>query len=704
MNSKKSIASPLLLFFCLVCGLPGIAKGIPPEFLPNFRETVWLQTGRDFFVPGETVEFSAFVLEKDTYHLSELSRFLRVELVNQKGEVLSRRNLERNVNGFSGKIILDPSLTSGWYFIRAYTNWMRNFPVAEFTLHRIKVINPVQNPEILAPSNELNPDKPVPDGIRMSVHKDGRSVNVEVTGLDAGITRDIQLLVHRTYSWYWFRSESLRGSTARFEVPADSLPPGIIQFSLLDNCRSVLARKLWSDNNPNINNVRVEMSSDTLGLRTSREIRFNVDQLDFSTGTPPLVAFISMNSLLNRTDSSLPGLPGWSASSDIPADSAEFASWLENHSYPDACALGFFPRGATFPADPASLNQPPLSQPGFVHFPETRYGVLSGVVVDSMTKKGVPSVGIGINIMNNNTFLSTSTDSSGVFSFALREGNGSLDYILSFLYDPDTSWMIRPSGTWDERPFVPDPVPFNVTPAELELSRKLNTNLQVNQVFFDTLQVRTPSTTYHQKAEMFFYPPERTILTDRYIELASVQEVIYEVVPDVRVIRRAGKAFITVSDFKPYSQGFKTLVLLDGIPLADQHELLDLPPNRVKMIQVKNKLFIHGDYLFSGIVNLVSRNEDFAGLKLPAQSMTGSFVLPMHDDHKNISGKTPGSPFLPVLDPVLFSGDLNPQAKRALQFQTGDLPGNYRIRIFGFDRSGSWCYGYRDFVVDPPIL
>ena len=55
-----------------------------------------------------------------------MSRYLYVELINRKNRVYQRKKIRKDENIFRGYIALDEKLEEGDYYLRAYTNFMRN--------------------------------------------------------------------------------------------------------------------------------------------------------------------------------------------------------------------------------------------------------------------------------------------------------------------------------------------------------------------------------------------------------------------------------------------------------------------------------------------------------------------------------------------------------------------------------------------------
>lgn len=190
------------------------------------------------------------------------------------------------------------------------------------------------------------------------------------------------------------------------------------------------------------------------------------------------------------------------------------------------------------------------------------------------------------------------------------------------------SWIIQTDHEYDHR--TPDirKEAFCLSTRELDYVRERSIDIRLNAIFG-----LSPTTTPNPDQEIvpvrkiFFDPPNRVVSIDDYIRLSNIREVIFEVVPDVYV-KREGENFIlkVYRDF-PFAKPFETLVLVDGVVLTRHNELLELPPDRISSIEVKDKLYIHGNSVFSGIVNFISANRDFAGLDLPEKSILSSMDL-----------------------------------------------------------------------------
>ncbi len=681
----RNISWMLLLGWGLTS--PVIARSPQNLNKGTFRETVWLQTTGHLFISGDRLNFKAVLLEKDTYKPSVLSKNIRIELLDSTGAGVFKQNYALANSRVSYSFSLNPELKSGWYYLRAYTNWMRNFPDSEFTVVAIKIVNPSEK-RFYTESPALTDHQPlttVPSGMMISAA--GNNLVVEMDNPAANTSKYLRLLVHRSYSWYWYDSLPNTGNPLKFSVPANSIPEGIVQFSVLSDNNTVLAGRLWSGYNLDNHRIEITSATENIKIRSTHQVEFELPQQIAATGST-LFSMVSLTEPGNHDEDFMPGLPGWDAGGKIPCEKKEFEKWLSRNRYPDETVQAFFK----------------TDQPEILFMPETRTGILSGRVTDKKTGKGVPSAGVSATILNDNSFQAVHTNPNGVFSFSFPGGVNSGDYILSFIAQPDSFWEIGLNPEFDNRAFKPVERLFSLSPEEIKYAGNLSVNMQLNQVYDQSEGMKEVKSDSLPWKKSFFYPPEWTINTADYIELANVLEVVYEVVPDVQVRRKGNDAHLSVYNKNISADNYETLILLDGMPITSHKQLLDLPPARIKTIEVKNQLYLHGNYIFSAVVNFISLNGDFAGLPLPVKSVSGSMNLPVNAEADEQRISAPASPDIPILTPVIIWNTGTPSSVNKLEIPVNDLYGTFKVMIYGLDQNGQWFYGTHSYQVKPPTL
>ena len=90
------------------------------------QEKAYLHLDRPVYATGETIWFSAFVVDAARHQLDSLNQVLHVELLSPQRQVVARRVLRLKGGRTSGDLDIADSLVAGTYVLRAYTNWMRN--------------------------------------------------------------------------------------------------------------------------------------------------------------------------------------------------------------------------------------------------------------------------------------------------------------------------------------------------------------------------------------------------------------------------------------------------------------------------------------------------------------------------------------------------------------------------------------------------
>lgn len=106
------------------------------------REIAYAHLNKSTYIKGESLGFTAYVLDKTDKQLSTLTTNLYC-VISDKNEKIIKKKLVRVENGISsGLFIIDSLFTSGVYKFKAYTNWMQNFNEKNFFVQTIRIIDP----------------------------------------------------------------------------------------------------------------------------------------------------------------------------------------------------------------------------------------------------------------------------------------------------------------------------------------------------------------------------------------------------------------------------------------------------------------------------------------------------------------------------------------------------------------------------------
>ena len=114
-----------------------IRQALEQSSQSRVQEKVYIHTDNQCYFVGDTLWYKAYVVRADNLMPTDMSRILYVELLSPDGLLVERQNIVINTNGFTcGQFVLEDSLYSGYYEIRAYTRWMLNFNVRH---HRYRI-------------------------------------------------------------------------------------------------------------------------------------------------------------------------------------------------------------------------------------------------------------------------------------------------------------------------------------------------------------------------------------------------------------------------------------------------------------------------------------------------------------------------------------------------------------------------------------
>ena len=104
------------------------------------QEKVYLHTDKFYYFAGDTIWIKGYLMNAVSHLSSQGSQFIYIELNNRKDKIIERFKFKINETGFNGAIPLPNDIAEGDYYIRAYTQWMRNTGEEYFFSKNLKII------------------------------------------------------------------------------------------------------------------------------------------------------------------------------------------------------------------------------------------------------------------------------------------------------------------------------------------------------------------------------------------------------------------------------------------------------------------------------------------------------------------------------------------------------------------------------------
>ncbi len=109
--------------------------------LHNFQEKIFVHTDKAFYLAGETMWFKIYDADEYFNKPCTLSSISYIELINNANHPVLQAAINMENGTGSGSVIIPPSLPSGHYLLRSYTNWMKNFDPGFYFQQPVSVIN-----------------------------------------------------------------------------------------------------------------------------------------------------------------------------------------------------------------------------------------------------------------------------------------------------------------------------------------------------------------------------------------------------------------------------------------------------------------------------------------------------------------------------------------------------------------------------------
>lgn len=156
-----------------------------------YIEQVYVHTDKPYYYPGETIWFKGYMNYATPAWRDSLSSTVYVELIDRKRNIVMNKILPITNGSFYNQFSLPDSLNTGNYYLRAYTNFNRNFGDLNLYTRTIPVL---RKQERIRPASTSTPSSAQSDEVLIRTDKetykvrDAVKVTIEV-GEGEGRTR-----------------------------------------------------------------------------------------------------------------------------------------------------------------------------------------------------------------------------------------------------------------------------------------------------------------------------------------------------------------------------------------------------------------------------------------------------------------------------------------------------------------------------------
>lgn len=324
---------------------------------------------------------------------------------------------------------------------------------------------------------------------------------------------------------------------------------------------------------------------------------------------------------------------------------------------------------------------------------------LTGQVVVENSMLPVPNKRINLSVIGSQDFVETVTDKNGRFGFGMPAINGMHDVFISVKDTSKLKMAVQVDNDFAPcLPVVNPPVmQFNNTDAGTT-QRMLVNYLVANNM---KLLPQPDSVDMGLKKPPFYGIPDQTMVLDEFIQLPTLEEYFNELPFLVKVRKEKHRKYFKLFASQKELSLYEPLVLVDFVAINNPESVLAISPLAVDRIEFIHHLYQRGDVLYGGIVSIISKHGNFAGVDLPSNGMFLNYRFfapeqskpPIDLAHSNLPDVRNTIAWQPKISAT-------PKGDYSLRFATSDTPGSYVILLQFVMKSGQLIKATCSFSVD----
>lgn len=309
-------------------------------------------------------------------------------------------------------------------------------------------------------------------------------------------------------------------------------------------------------------------------------------------------------------------------------------------------------------------------------------------VRSSGTADSVSGVRVIASLLGGQSLMSSGiTDEKGKARLILPTFTGERSVVLSALQRKGQNVRIE----LEEDTLASEPIAFPCLRLEESMRAAIETRLMNFRLAkeYHPFEIRQFQFEDADTAD-FYGKPDKRYLLDDYVRFPNMQEILEEFVPEVRV--KGAK------DPQPELQILNLpakfffndngLILLDGIPVLNTRELMDMNPLLLESIDVVSRRYFLGNWELNGVIHYKSYKRDLAGFTLAP----GQLLYPFRGIQEKAlpANLEPGNnKRIPDLSNLLYR-ELHMEVSKGVKLPvyTSDAAGDYLIRLVTIGKNG----------------
>jgi hypothetical protein len=669
------------------------------------REEIYIHSDRYEYISGEDLWFNIYLIDRQSFKASSGSKIAYFELLNPENRPIIQKRIILEGGFGPGQIVLPDTLSTGIYTIRAYTNWMKNFmPVNCFTKD-IHVFNAFSSRSF---KEKINSGKKISENTGTDNYPaaSNAGVTLKVDNLKSDVV-EIDVVTDEKYraenrnQFYLFiqthgninhvSSEGTTDGYAKIFINKNQLSAGINQITVF-NAKGQPVGERFIYTSEKENPVVTIQSTDSSGLRDKIS-------LDFAfPGTIPnkLNATNLSISVVSETNNLyFPDI------NDYMIFGTEFGL-LQRNLFKGLKVNKIAPEIIdsllqTVKSNWLDWNTILAGEPHVYKYKiEAEDHYVSGKLLTGDQKKQDSGRYVLLSHPGKIAdFQYARTDRDGNFSFKIKID----DKVNDLIIQPDEvtkNQSVNIESSFSDKYLKSERLVDSISKPTPGYISSWSVNHQVRKIY-GTSSIGEPvrPVISQPKTKRFYGKPDQELNMKDYITLPVMQEVFFELIVGVFLKNKKSGYEITVSD-PEYNKVYETPpgLFIDGVAVKDPAVIAGLDPEIVEKIDVIRERYFVGDYLFYGIVNIITKAGDFSNATLPDYAIrlsyrvidpVNSFISPDYSSAELKKSRIPD-----FRNTLYWNPSVKPDqdGKKRVEFWSSDNKEDYLINIQGITQEG----------------
>ncbi len=327
--------------------------------------------------------------------------------------------------------------------------------------------------------------------------------------------------------------------------------------------------------------------------------------------------------------------------------------------------------------------------------PEMEGELIKGIIRDKTTNEPLKNTGISLSFVGRNARCQfTRTDEKGEFLFVAKNIYGLNEVVIQPVIPGDQEFYVEIYQPFENIFSRLHPGVLKPDSSVIDGINRAVISKQVNSTYDQFIQ-KSGMKSDTSELRSFYGKPFRTIKLADFIDLTNIREVVKELLPEVEAVKKDKTVSLRVISSNPFEQfENQPLVLVDGVPVFDMEQLLNVSSKEIERIDIFNTRYFISDFIFEGIVSfytkkgdLSSVSSDYSGYRqvLEGSADPGYFHSPDYSSDSLKNSRIADFRNTLYWDPLVRTTEKN---GTSVHFFTSDEKGDYLIIIEGVTKDG----------------